>query len=77
MPSAFLLINCKLGSDRDVMNRLSKIPVVIEVYRVYGAYDIIVKVSAETVEKLQEALKFDLKGLDNVVSTVTLLTKEI
>jgi DNA-binding Lrp family transcriptional regulator len=77
MPAAFLLINCKLGSDREVINRLSKIPIVIEVYRVYGAYDIIVRVAADTVEKLQQALKFDLKGLDNVVSTVTLVTKEI
>jgi DNA-binding Lrp family transcriptional regulator len=77
MPSAFLLINCKLGSDREVINRLSKIPVVIEVYRVYGAYDIVVRVAAGTIEKLQQALQFDLKRLDNVVSTVTLVTKEI
>jgi DNA-binding Lrp family transcriptional regulator len=76
MPSAFLLINCKLGSDRDVINRLSKIPVVIEVYRVYGAYDIVVRVAAGNVEKLQQALQSDLKRLDNVVSTVTLVTKE-
>lgn len=77
MPSAFLLINCKLGSDREVINRLSKIPVVIEVYRVYGAYDIVVRVAAGTIEELQQALQFDLKRLDNVVSTVTLVTKEI
>lgn len=77
MPSAFLLINCKLGSDREVINRLRKIPVVIQVYRVYGAYDIVVRVAAANVEKLQEALQSDLKRLDNVVSTVTLVTKEI
>ena len=75
MPSAFLLINCKLGSDKEVINR--EIPVVIQVYRVYGAYDIIVRVAAGTVEKLQQALKSDLKRLDNILSTVTLVTKEI
>jgi DNA-binding Lrp family transcriptional regulator len=77
MPSAFLLINCKLGSDREVINRLSEIPVVIEVYRVYGAYDIVVRVAASNVEKLRQALQSDLKRLDNIVSTVTLVTKEI
>jgi DNA-binding Lrp family transcriptional regulator len=56
MPSAFLLINCKLGSDKEVMNRVKEIPVVIQAYRVYGAYDIIVRVAAGTVEKLQQAL---------------------
>ncbi|MGB7954244.1 MAG: Lrp/AsnC ligand binding domain-containing protein [Candidatus Nitrosopolaris sp.] len=77
MPSAYLLINCKLGSDKEVIDRLKEIPVVIQVYRVYGAYDIIVRVAAGTVEKLQQALKSDLKRLDNIVSTVTLVTKEI
>jgi DNA-binding Lrp family transcriptional regulator len=77
MPSAFLLINCKLGSDKEVINRVKEIPEVIQVYRVYGAYDIIVRVAAGTVEKLQQGLKYDLKRLDNIVSTVTLVTKEI
>jgi DNA-binding Lrp family transcriptional regulator len=77
MPSAFLLINCKLGSDKEVINRVKEIPEVIQVYRVYGAYDIIVGVAAGTVEKLQQALKSDLKRLDNILSTVTLVTKEI
>jgi DNA-binding Lrp family transcriptional regulator len=75
MPSAILLINCKLGFDKEVINRLSEIPLVTQVYRVYGAYDIITKVVAATEEKLQEFLKS--KRLDNIVSTVTLVTKEI
>lgn len=77
MPSAFLLINCKLGSDKDVIDRLNKIPEVVEAYRVYGAYDIIVKVVAGNVDMLQQTLRYDLKRLDNVVSTVTLVMKEI
>ena len=77
MPSAFLLINCKLGSDKEVMNRVKEIPVVIQAYRVYGAYDIIVRVAAGTVEKLQQALKSDLPRRAPRVSTVTLVTKEI
>jgi DNA-binding Lrp family transcriptional regulator len=77
MPSAFLLINCKLGFDKEVINRLRKMPVIIIVYRVYGAYDIIARVAADTVDKLEELLKTDLKRLDNVVSAVILVTKEI
>jgi DNA-binding Lrp family transcriptional regulator len=77
MPSAYVLINCTLGSDKEVISRLMEIPVVIQAYQVYGAYDIIVRVAADTVEELQQALKSDIRRLDNIVSTVTLVTKEI
>jgi DNA-binding Lrp family transcriptional regulator len=77
MPSAYVLINCTLGSDNEIISRLREIPVVIQAYQVYGAYDIIVRAAARTVEELQQALKSDIRRLDNIVSTVTLVTKEI
>lgn len=46
MPSAYVLINCILGSDKEVISRLMEIPVVIQAYQVYGAYDIIARVAA-------------------------------
>lgn len=77
MSSAYVLINCTLGSDKEVISRLMEIPLVIQAYQVYGAYDIIVRVAVDTVEELQQAVKSDIRRLDNIVSTVTLVTKEI
>jgi DNA-binding Lrp family transcriptional regulator len=77
MPSAYVLINCTLGSDKEIISRLMEIPLAIQAYQVYGAYDIIVRVAAGTVEELQQAVKSDIRRLDNIVSTVTLVTKEI
>jgi DNA-binding Lrp family transcriptional regulator len=77
MSSSYVLINCTLGSDKEIINRLMEIPLVIQAYQVYGAYDIIVRVAAGTVEELQQAVKSDIRILDNIVSTVTLVTKEI
>ena len=77
MPSAYVLINCTLGSDKEIISRLMEISLVIQAYQVYGAYDIIVSVAADTVEELQQAVKSDIRRLDNIVSTVTLVTKEI
>ncbi|MDQ6863853.1 MAG: Lrp/AsnC ligand binding domain-containing protein [Thermoproteota archaeon] len=54
-----------------------EIPLVVHAYQVYGAYDIIVRVAAGTVEELQQAVKSDIRRIDNIVSTVTLVTKEI
>jgi len=73
---SFLVIVCTLGSDKEIISRLIEIPLVIQAYQVYGAYDIIVRVAAGTVEELQQALKSDIR-LNNIVSTVTLVTKEI
>jgi hypothetical protein len=77
MPSAYVLTNCTLGSDKEIISRLMEIPLVIQAYQVYGAYDIIVRVASDTVEELQQAVKSDIRRLDNIVSTVILVTKEI
>jgi len=77
MPSAYVLINCTLGSDKEVINRIREISVVVQAYQLYGAYDIIVRVAANTVEELQQAIKSDIRRLDNIVSTVTLVTKQV
>jgi DNA-binding Lrp family transcriptional regulator len=50
---------------------------IFENYRVYGSYDIIARVAFGMAEKLQELLKIDLKRLDDIVSTVTLLTRDL
>jgi hypothetical protein len=49
---------------------------IFENYR-YRVYDIIARVAFGMVEKLQELLKIDLKRLDGIVSTVTLLTRDL
>jgi DNA-binding Lrp family transcriptional regulator len=74
---SFLVIVCTLGSDKEIIRRQMEIPRVIQAYQVYGAYDIIVRVAAGTIEELQQAVKSDIRRIDNIVSTVTLVTKEI
>jgi DNA-binding Lrp family transcriptional regulator len=74
---SFLVIVCTLGSDKEIIRRQMEIPRVIQAYQVYGAYDIIVIVAAGTIEELQQAVKSDIRRIDNIVSTVTLVTKEI
>ncbi len=77
MVVSFLVIVCTLGSDKEIIRRQMEIPRVIQAYQVYGAYDIIVRVAAGTIEELQQAVKSDIRRIDNIVSTVTLVTKEI
>ena len=54
VPIAFLLINTELGSEVQLARDLQIIENVREVYVVYGIFDIVVKVEAETAKKVKD-----------------------
>ena len=73
MPLAFVLINAKLGSEEEVVKELKKLPNVKEVYVVYGVYDLIVKVEAESLDKLKEYIFSRIRQMDKIRSTLTMI----
>jgi DNA-binding Lrp family transcriptional regulator len=70
--NAFVLINCSLGSEAKVMQQIKAQSFVEKVYRVYGVYDLMVKVAANDKEDLQHKILL-LRRLDEIKSTLTLL----
>jgi DNA-binding Lrp family transcriptional regulator len=70
--NAFVLINCTLGSETKVMDQMQDLEYVIKAYRVYGVYDIIVKVNATDKEDLQRKVLL-IRRLSDIKSTLTLL----
>ncbi len=70
--NAFVLINCGLGSETRVLEEIRVLNYVEKVYRVYGVYDIIVKVAADDKEDLQRKILL-LRRIDEIKSTLTLL----
>jgi DNA-binding Lrp family transcriptional regulator len=76
MPKAFVLINTEIGSEADVLKDLRKIEGVEEAFSVYGVYDIIAKVSAESMDKLKEIVTWRIRRLDKVRSTLTMIIVE-
>ena len=58
MPTAFVLINTEIGSEEEILNELKKIPNVKEAYVVYGVYDIVAKVEADSMDKLKEVISW-------------------
>ncbi|MGD0550552.1 MAG: Lrp/AsnC ligand binding domain-containing protein [Candidatus Bathyarchaeia archaeon] len=76
MPSAFVLINAEIGSEDDVLKQLKSLPNVKESYVVYGVYDIVAKVSADTMDKLKEIVTWKIRRLDKVRSTLTMIVVE-
>ncbi|MCS7095638.1 MAG: Lrp/AsnC ligand binding domain-containing protein [Candidatus Bathyarchaeota archaeon] len=76
MPKAFVLINTEIGSETEVVKELRKIEGVEEAYPVYGVYDIVAKVSADTMDKLKEIVTWRIRRLDKVRSTLTMIIIE-
>ena len=73
MPQAYVLINVEAGGEDDVFTALEKIDNVEESYFSYGVYDIIIKVKAESMEKLKEMVTSKIRSLNLVRSTLTLI----
>ena len=76
MPIAFVLINTEIGSEGDVLKVLRKVDGVIEAYTVYGVYDVIAKIKADTMDKLKEMVTWNIRRLDKVRSTLTMIVTE-
>ena len=76
MPLAFVLINAEIGSEDDVLKELRKIGNVKESYVVYGVYDIVAKVEADSMDKLKEIVTWKIRRLDRVRSTLTMIVVE-
>jgi len=76
MPTAYVLINCDLGSEEEIIKEIKKLPDVVEVNGVYGVYDIIVKLQADSMDKLRETITWKVRRIDKVRSTLTMIVIE-
>ena len=76
MAEAYVLVNCDLGAEEEVIDGLKQIEQVKEVHGTFGAYDITAKLEAETTEKLRETITQNLRKMDKIRSTLTLTVVE-
>lgn len=76
MAVAFVLINAEIGSESELVEELRKMPYVKEAYLVYGVYDIIARIEAESMDKLKEIVTWKIRKLNKVRSTLTMIVME-
>jgi len=71
---AYVLLNTELGKEAEVTKALSGVNEIKAIYSLYGIYDVIVEVEADTMDKVKEVVFNHIRRLDNVKSTITLIT---
>jgi DNA-binding Lrp family transcriptional regulator len=76
MPKAYVLINTEPKNMENVLSTLEKLNSVVEIFPVYGVYDIVAKIQAETMEKLKDIVTWNVRSLEDVRSTITMLILE-
>lgn len=77
--TAIVVLNCELGSTKEVIREVKKVSGVDEVKEVIGVYDIIMRVSANSVDELKETIAKQIKKSDKIFSSMTMVmvnTKE-
>ena len=76
MATAYVLVNCDLGFEAEIIDEIKQLEDVKEVHGVFGAYDILAKVESANVENLRDIITWKIRKLSRVRSTLTLLTIE-
>ena len=73
MAEAYILINCEIGSEEEVITALKNIDSIKEVHGTFGAYDILAKIESPQVEDLRETITWKIRKIDKNRSTLTLM----
>jgi len=64
------------GAEDKVLSQLKTLNEVEESYVSYGVYDLIIKVKAETMEKLKEVVTSRIRAISQVRETLTFIMIE-
>jgi len=72
MEFEYILIQCDLGAEKQIIEELTKLQEVKEVRGTYGAYDIFIKLEAESKEKLEQILTNNIRTIPKIYATNTL-----
>jgi len=73
MPIAYVLLNCTLGTEQEVIEQLRQIESIKEVSGTFGAYDILTKLETSNIEELRHGITHQIRKIDKVTGTLTLM----
>ena len=73
MATAFVLLNVEIGEEPSMIEKIKKLEHVEEVNAVYGVYDIIVKCTLPSDDKLHDFVLKKIHMMENVRSSMTMI----
>jgi len=76
MKKAFVLINCNMGKEKDILTALRAMNKIKEAHGTWGAYDIIAEVNSDNAESLHETITWNIRKLPSIRATLSLMAIE-
>jgi DNA-binding Lrp family transcriptional regulator len=73
VPTAFVFINTEPAAMPEVLKKVEAVEGVKEAEMVYGVYDIVAVITVETMDKLKNIIAYQIRRIDKVLATQTLL----
>ena len=72
METVFVMIVCDADHGSEAVRRIQKMAAVQEVMPTFGAYDLLVRIDAGTVEGIEHAVSREIRRMPGIISTCTL-----
>lgn len=76
MPTAYVLLNTEIGAETEVVRALKKVEGVESAFNLWGVYDIIASVKADSMDGLSDIINRRIEKIDKVHSKLTMIISE-
>jgi len=76
MTDAYVMLNCELGAEAEIIEKLKELEQVTDVFETIGTHDMLVKLQADNFEKIREVVSWNIQKLPKVRSISTLIKKD-
>jgi DNA-binding Lrp family transcriptional regulator len=73
LPKAYLMINTEIGSEPNVLETLKKLEGVEEAHSLFGIYDIIASLKADTSDRLKWLITKRIDKIEKINAKLTLI----
>ncbi len=81
MPTAYFLLNVALNHEAEVIDEVKKIltaqqSINFEIQGVYGIYDVVVKITADSDDQIRHLALEKIKSIKNIQSAITMMVND-
>ena len=76
MPTAYVLLNTEIGAENQVLRALKELDGVEEAHNLWGVYDIIANVTADSMNELKDIITNHINGIGKINSKLTMIVSD-
>ena len=76
MPAAYVLLNTEIGAEAEVVKALRKVEGVETAVNLWGVYDIIASIKADSMDKLSFIINKEIEKISKIHSKLTMIIND-